>query len=127
MSSGHEGLPRLAIAVLILECALEAARIADPYAGLPGAVSIAIHVALGSLWLFAAIAIARAARSRRRAIRLGRLAWASLALSGLVETLRGAPDGSAHLVAGMIVALAIESLAGTIDDRSERALVTREG
>lgn len=127
MSSGQEGLPRLAIAVLCLELTLELARLVDPYPGLGVAASIGIRVMLAMLWLLAAIAIGIRERwGRRAAIRLGRLAWVSLAALGLLETLRSAPDGSAHIVAAMIVALATESLAGTLHDGTERANLARD-
>jgi hypothetical protein len=80
---------------------------------LPRIPSLALQIALASFWAAGALSLARRARAGApptRAPLAGRVAWITLALEGTLETLARAGEGSARLVAAMIVAIAVEGV-----------------
>lgn len=123
--ANSEGLPGLAAIVLVGTSGLEIARaiLAPAFPALSETASIALRVVLAALWLAGAVALfLRRYGARGTVVTAGRLGWASLAIYGLVETLLRVGDGSVHLVAGMIVAVAVEALAGTLEPDREKLL-----
>ena len=123
--ANSEGLPGLAAVVLVGTSALEVVRsiFGPAFPALSELGSVALRAVLIALWLAAALAMLLRRHGHRGAVATaGRLGWASLAIYGLVETILRVGDGSVHLVAAMIVAVAVEGMAGTLDPERDKIL-----